>query len=32
MREHRNLTQEYVAEQLGISACTYRRPEKRAVG
>jgi transcriptional regulator with XRE-family HTH domain len=27
MREHRNLTQEYVAEQLGISVRTYRRLE-----
>jgi transcriptional regulator with XRE-family HTH domain len=27
MREHRKFTQEYVAEQLGISARTYRRLE-----
>ena len=27
MREHRNLTQEYVAEQLGISVRTYRQLE-----
>jgi transcriptional regulator with XRE-family HTH domain len=27
MREHRNLTQEHVAEQLGSSSRTYRRLE-----
>ncbi|MFN0014362.1 MAG: helix-turn-helix domain-containing protein [Saprospiraceae bacterium] len=29
MREHRNLTQEYVAERLGISARTYRQLEHK---